>query len=176
MLVALSGCGSKKKSDNIITKPVVKAEPKAPERMQVYDDVRDVGWIGRKYHVAIHRQPCDSVAVVKDETGQGYVDNVITVSVSREDGSVFFSRTFAKADFREMLDADYVKTGILEGLVFDKAEGDYLFFAASVSHPHTDEYIPMVVRLSRMGDVNITRDTQMDTSSASDTDSQDDDF
>jgi hypothetical protein len=51
----------------------------------------------------------------------------------------------------------------LEGLVFDKAEGDWLEFAASVSHPQTDEYIPLIVRLSRMGEISIKRDSQMDT-------------
>ena len=176
LLVALSGCGNKKKSEDIITKPVAKAKISAPERMQVYDDARDVSWIGRKYHVAIHRQPSDSTEVVKDETGQSYIDNVISVAVTREDGSMFFSRAFTKSDFREQLDADYEKTGVFEGLVFDKAEGDYLIFAASVSHPHTDEYIPLVVSLSRMGVVSIKRDTQMDTNSASDSIPQDDDL
>ena len=47
-------------------------------------------------------------------------------------------------------------------MVFDKAEGDYLFFGASVGHPQSDEYIPLVFRLSRMGELTIKRDTQMD--------------
>lgn len=169
IVVALTGCGGKKKSNDIITKRVTKVTPRGPERMQPYDDTRNVDWIGRKYHVAIHRQPADSLPKVKDETGQQYVDNVISVAVSRQDGSVFFSRTFTKSDFKQFLDADYTKTGIFEGLVFDKADGDYLEFAASVSHPGTDEYIPMVVRLSRMGDIAIRRDTQMDTNSAAET-------
>ena len=176
LMVSLAGCGNKQKNSDIITKPVVKSLPKAPERMQSYDDKRDVSWIGRKYYVAIHRQPSDSLPMVTDEQGLRYVDNVISVSVSRQDGSVFFNRHFTKADFREQLDADYTKTGIFEGLVFDKAEGDYLYFAASVCHPHTDEYIPLVVRLSRMGDVNIRRDSQMDTSSEGDSAPLDEDF
>ena len=85
------------------------------------------------------------------------------MSVSRSDGSKFYSRQFTKADFVNYLDDDYRKTGILEGLVFDKADGDWLEFAASVCHPHTDEYIPLIIRLSRMGVLTIARDTQMDT-------------
>ena len=42
-------------------------------------------------------------------------------------------------------------------------EGDYLVLGASVGHPQTDEYIPLVVRLSRMGQLDIKRDTQLDT-------------
>ena len=163
MLLSLAACGEKKKSTDIITQRVETVTPQAPERMQEYNDSRNVAWIGKQYQVTVHRQPGDSLSMVKDETGQKFIDNVISVSVTRADGSVFFSRKFTKSDFLQYLDDDYSKTGILEGLVFDKAEGDFLEFAASVSHPHTDEYIPLVVKLSRMGEVTIQRDTQMDT-------------
>jgi hypothetical protein len=162
-LLSLTSCGEKKKSSDIITQRVEKVTPRAPERMQEYDDSRDIAWIGKQYKVNVHRHPADSLPMVKDETGQKFVDNVISVKVLRVDGSQFFARTFKKSDFLSYLDDDYIKTGILEGLVFDKAEGDFLEFAASVSHPNSDEYIPLVVRLSRMGQITIQRDTQMDT-------------
>ena len=163
VMLSFAACGEKKKSTDIITQRVEIVKPQSPERMQEYNDSRDVAWIGKQYKVTVHRQPADSLPMVKDETGQKFVDNVISVSVHRADGSQFFGRTFKKTDFLQYLDDDYSKTGILEGLVFDKAEGDFLEFAASVSHPHTDEYIPLVVKLSRMGEVTIQRDTQMDT-------------
>lgn len=162
-LLSLTSCGEKKKSSDIITQRVEKVTPRAPERMQEYDDSRDIAWIGKQYKVNVHRHPADSLPMVKDETGQKFVDNVISVKVLRADGSQFFARSFKKSDFLSYLDDDYIKTGILEGLVFDKAEGDFLEFAASVSHPNSDEYIPLVVRLSRMGQITIQRDTQMDT-------------
>ena len=163
MLLSLVACGEKKKSADIITQRVETVKPQAPERMQEYNDTRDVAWIGKQYKVTVHRQPGDSLPMVKDETGQKFVDNIISVCVLRADGTKFFSRNFTKSDFLNYLDEDYSKTGILEGLVFDKADGDWLEFAASVCHPHTDEYIPLVVRLSRMGELTIQRDTQMDT-------------
>ena len=163
VILSVVACGEKKKSQDIITQRVETVKPQAPERMQEYDDSRNVAWIGKQYKVTVHRQPADSLPLVKDETGQKYVDNVISVSVFRSDGSKFYSRQFTKADFVNYLDDDYRKTGILEGLVFDKADGDWLEFAASVCHPHTDEYIPLVVKLSRMGQLTIQRDTQMDT-------------
>ena len=163
VLLSLVACSEKNKSTDIITQRVETVKPQGPERMQEYNDSRDVAWIGKQYKVNVHRQPGDSLPMVKDETGQKYVDNIISVSVMRADGSKFYSHQFTKADFLQYLDDDYSKTGILEGLVFDKADGDWLEFAASVSHPHTDEYIPLVVRLSRMGQLTIQRDTQMDT-------------
>lgn len=165
LLTLLAGCGEKKKSQDIITQRVETVKPQKPERMQEYHDSRDVAWIGRKYRVEVQRQPADSLPLVKDETGQKFVDNAITVAVRRSDGSTFYQHRFTKGDFESYLDDDYRKTGILEGLVFDKADGDWLTFAASVCHPHTDEYIPLVVRLSRMGEVVIRLDSLMDTMS-----------
>jgi len=162
LLVTLTACSEKKKSNDVITKRVETVVSDTPQRMQAYTDERDVQWIGKTYHIAIHRQAADSLPMVKDETGQKFVDNQISLSVSRSDGSVFFSHQFKKSDFLKQLDADYSKTGILEGFVFDKTDNDYLVFAASVCHPQTDEYIPLVVRLSRMGQLTIERDTQMD--------------
>ena len=162
MVVVLAACGGKKKSKDIIAPRIVKVQPKEPIRMQPYLDERKVEWIGKTYFVTIGRQPSDSLPMVKDETGQKYVDNVFSLKVSRKDGSVFYTRTFTKKALTQYLDDDFNKTGVFEGLVFDKAEGDYLFFGASVGHPQSDEYIPLVFRLSRMGELTIKRDTQMD--------------
>jgi hypothetical protein len=162
MVVVLAACGGKKKSNDIIAPRIVKVQPKEPIRMQPYLDERKVEWIGKTYFVTIGRQPSDSLPMVKDETGQKYVDNVFSLKVSRKDGSVFYTRTFTKKVLTQYLDDDFNKTGVFEGLVFDKAEGDYLFFGASVGHPQSDEYIPLVFRLSRMGELTIKRDTQMD--------------
>jgi len=166
LTIVLASCGNKKKSEDIIAPKVVKVKPKSPVKMQEYKDERDVTWVeGRKYHVVVMRQPCDSLPMVKDETGQQFVDNVFSMTVSRSDGSVFFKRTFTKKDFLSYIDEDYRKTGILEGVVFDKVDGDYLLFGASVGHPQTDEYIPLVVKLSRMGQLSVAQDTQLDTGS-----------
>lgn len=174
MLGVMASCGGKKKSNDIIAPRVVKVKPKAPVRMQEYTDERDVKWLGKTYHVAINRQASDSLPLVKDETGQKFVDNVFTLAVSRADGSVFFSRQFTKQMMGAYLDEDYQNTGIFEGLVFDKVDGDWLVFGGSVGHPQTDEYIPLVIRLSRMGEVVISRDTQMDTHNVDPSTTEDD--
>ncbi len=163
LLIVLAACGGKKKSEAIIAPKVEKIKPKAPIRMQEYTDTREVDWIGKKYTVVVQRTPSDSLSMVKDEYGQKFVDNIFTLSVKRADGSTFFSRTFTKNSVSEYLDDDYRKTGVFEGLVFDKTDGDWLIFGASVGHPQTDEYIPLVIRLSRMGELTIKRDVQMDT-------------
>jgi hypothetical protein len=163
MVFVIAACSQKKKSDDIIAEKIEQPKAQGPVRLQPYTDSRDVQWIGRTYHIAINRQPSDSLPMVKDEIGQQFVDNVISLEVSRGDGSVFYSHTFTKKDFDRYLDNDYRNTGILEGLVYDKMEGNHLFFAASVGHPQTDEYIPMVVTVSNLGDVGIKLDNLLDT-------------
>ena len=163
MVLMIAGCGEKKKSDDIIARKVEDPKPQAPIRMQNYTQTKDVVWLGKNYQVEVKRFPDDSLKMVKDETGQKFVDNRISLRIIRSDGTTFFSRTFTKAAFDSFLNSDYRQTGILEGLVFDKVEGNNLFFAASVSHPQTDEYIPMVVTVSNFGDVGIRLDTDLDT-------------
>jgi hypothetical protein len=157
-----TSCGKKKQHDDIIVQETEAPQPQAPIRMQDYKDIKDVQWLGKQYQIEVSRTACDSLAMVKDETGQQFVDNRIVLKVIRQDGSVFCTKTFTKSAFNACLDDDYRKTGILEGFVFDKAEGNHLFFAASVCHPQTDEYIPMVVTLSNFAEVGISKDQQME--------------
>ena len=173
-LLLLTGCSQKKKSDDIIaTKPEV-VKPQAPIRMQEYKQTTDVAWLGKNYQVEVHRVADDSLKMVKDENGQKFVDNRLSVKVMRSDGSVFFSRSFTKAAFESYLNNDYRQTGVLEGLVYDKVEGNNLFFAASVSHPQTDEYIPLVVSVSNFGEVGIRLDTDLDTNGGNEANADDD--
>ena len=157
-----TSCGKKKQHDDIIVQETETPQPQAPIRMQDYKDIKNVQWLGKQYQIEVSRTACDSLAMVKDESGQQFVDNRIVLKVIRQDGSVFCTKTFTKSAFNACLDDDYRKTGILEGFVFDKAEGNQLFFAASVCHPQTDEYIPMVVTLSNFAEVGISKDQQME--------------
>ncbi len=163
-VIAIS-CGKKKESKDIIVPTVEVEKPKAPISMQPYNQQQEVKWLDKSYQVFIDRVADDSLRMVQDETGQKFVDNRITLRVIRADGSVFFKKVFTKSSFDAQLDDDYRQTGILEGLVFDKVDGNNLIFAGSVSHPQTDEYIPLVVTVSNFGNVTIKRDDQMDTNS-----------
>ena len=162
-MLAIS-CGQKKKNDDIIVKRVETPKPQGPIRMQEYKQTKDIEWLHKDYQVEVRRVADDSLKMVKDENGQKFVDNRITIRIMRSDGSVFFNQPFTKAAFEKFLDDDYRQTGILEGLVFDRVDGPQLVFAASVSHPQTDEYVPMVVTVSNFGTVGIKPDTELDTS------------
>ena len=160
----LTGCHQKKEDSNIIAQKAVKKVPSAPVRMQDYTQTKEVEFAGTRLSCVIKRTPNDSLPMVTDENGQKYVDNIISLTVTRADGSTFLKRTFTKKSFDECLDEDYRATGILEGFVFYHIEDGYLCFAASVCHPQNDdEFIPLVVKVSATGGVTIARDTQIDT-------------
>ena len=55
-------------------------------------------------------------------------------------------------------------------------EGESLRFAASVGSPDrmSDEYEPLVVKISRMGAVSIAKDTKLDTASEDELEDEDD--
>ena len=163
-LTMLAGCKEKKQTEDIIApRKVETAQPAAPSRMQPYSRTWPVKWLGKDYQVVVNRVPNDSLPLVKDEAGDKFVDNSITLEVRRSDGSVAINKTFTKASFEAYLDAHYRKAGILEGLVFDEVDGLWLEFAASVSLPLTDEYIPLEVKIDNYGNVKIERDSEMDT-------------
>jgi hypothetical protein len=158
------GCKEKKQSDEIITSRVEEQKVTGPVRIQPYADSREVQWVGRSYNVEWKRTPDDSLRMVKDENGQSFVDNRVSIRIIRADGSVFFEKSFTKAAFSAYLPEKYNRQGILEGLVFDEVDGNQLVFAASVSLPQTeDEYIPLSVMVDNFGNVAIERDNSLDT-------------
>lgn len=156
-----SACNNHKTDTTIIEVKDSVKKPAAPQKMQEYRSMRSVNWHGETYTYNIHRSVDESLPVVKDENGTKFYDNKIDMTVTHN-GQSFFSKTFTKSTFSSYLDAGYKEKGILEGLVFDKVNGNCLQFAASVSLPQTDEYIPLVVKLSPDGSISIARDTQMD--------------
>jgi hypothetical protein len=76
---------------------------------------------------------------------------------------VFFNRIFTKTTFNSYIDKDFQQRGILEGFVFDKVEPNEVRFACSVSLPQSDEYIPLILAVTRNGNIAITKDSRLDT-------------
>ena len=160
----MMSCAEKKQSNVIIAPKPVKQQPSAPVKMSEFKHADDVVWLEKTYKVEVHRFVADTLPKVKDEQGNEYYDNLVRVRVLRADGSEFFNRVFSKRSFSDYVDANTRDRGVLLGMVLDRAEGDNLYFGASVGSPDrlSDEYIPLILTISRMGDVGIKRDTQID--------------
>lgn len=167
LLMGVISCDEKPKNDIIITKMPPKTEiSKNPLQVGNYSQSLQVEWVGSTYTVEVNRQADTTLTIVKDDNGQRYYDNKITVKIIRKDGSEFFNRAFTKKDFDGYVDALYKKNSVLLGIVLDKADEDNIYMAASVGSPDksSDEFVPLIVKISRMGVVSISKDTDLDTS------------
>ena len=161
-VVLFMGC-----KDNTKVQPVRKVqkvvEPKGPRVMGDNTVSRKVGWVGGIYTVEVKRHADKSLAKASDGSHE-YYDNKISVRILRQNGSEFFNREFTKADFKAKVDDQYYKNGALLGIVFVRSEGPELVFAASVGNPDksSDEYVPLVLKISKLGTVTITQDENLE--------------
>ena len=162
-LLGFSACSEKKQTKDIIVPKVVKKVQKKINAMSDYTQSKSVEWLGQSYTVVVHRF-VDNTALCVDESGNNYYANKISLRIHRADGSVFFDRTFVKADFEQYLDSDVAEKGALLGIVLEKADGDHLRFAASVGSPDqmSDEFVPLLLDVSRTGGMTISVDTSLD--------------
>ncbi len=165
VVLFIASCGKKQESKNIIVqKPQVVQAAKKKEKMDPVSYEKPIDWVGSSYTVSVYRFPDEELPMVEDEYGNKYYDNRVTVKVTRKDGSEFFNRTFTKSDFSSCVDESFRRNGALLGLVFVEAKGDDLRFGGSVGSPDplSDEYIPIVMWLNRMGTIRMQRDTELD--------------
>jgi len=164
MMLAPS-CKEKKQSNDIIATKYVPKKLQGPISMPVDVRTNDVAWMGKNYHVSITRMAVDSLPMVKDDIGQQYVDNKITLSIMRSDSTLFMKKVFTKASFASYLDENYRKKAVLGSMIFNEVDGSELEFAVTVSLPDSeDEFIPLQLTVNSQGGISIERDTDLDTS------------
>lgn len=166
MMAVFTSCKEKKTSTNIITHKQKVVKQKSPQKMGDINTSFKVDAFGGSYTVNTILKADTSLAKAKDGNTI-YYDNTVNLRIIRKDGSEFFNRTFRKADFDRFLTEDVRRNGAMLGIVFVDVEGDDFVFAASVGSPDksSDEYIPMILKVSRTGKVSISRDNNLDTSS-----------
>ena len=166
--LTLAGCSKKKQVKTImVPKQEVQHVSDTIIRLECLTYDKPVTWGQSTYNIHIVRQSDDSLAVVRDEIGNRYYDNRISIKVSREDGSTFFDRTFTKKSFANCLPESYEQSALM-GLVFDRSDDDNLYFAGSVGSPdqESDDYVPVLVVVNRKGEMKIQRDTELDVHNA----------
>lgn len=168
----MASCADEKKKSNIIIapKPAAKVTNKPTQKMSDYEQARDIEWLGSTYKVIVKSESDSELPIVKLDETTKYYDNKITVRILRQDGTEFFNRSFTKSAFEQYLDRHTKESGALLGIVYVKAEGNNLCFAASVGSPDvtSDEYIPLVLKITNLGAVAITKDQTLDMESSND--------
>lgn len=163
-LVVLGACKEKRQSTDIIATKYVPKQPQAPIAMPADAQTKNIDWQGKPYTIMIERVPADSLPQVTDENNQPYVDNRVKLKIVREDGSIFFQRTFTKASFNAYIDDSFRKNGILAGFRYDELENSGIEFSVVIALPDAidDVFVPLELVVDRQGSISISRDDDMD--------------
>lgn len=161
------GCGEQKKDAKEEEKRIFQIESvdegTGVQCMQVSRVNQEITCKGKKFQLKVERVPDNGLPTVKSDMGS-FVDNRISVKITRSDGSTLFSKVFFKSDFASFLPKSYLNHSVLEGMVFDDvrmAEKNEITLAASVSYPMTDLYVPFKVVISQAGKMVIQKDEDM---------------
>lgn len=173
--LTLMSCSEKKSNTIIITKKKESTAKKpCVRKMGDYSQTTSVAWLDKKYTIESKLSADSSLPQASDGFNK-YYDNQILLRVLRPDGTEFFSKTFTKEYFKAYVDNIYYKNGALLGIVFVKAEGRHLLFAASIGNPDksSDEYVPLVLSIDNFGNVAISKDNKLDTDSQAAEDDED---
>lgn len=129
----------------------------APQRMQVSDTEVTITYKGREYNSSVVRRPDDRLPVVKNEQGEKFVDNSIALRITCG-GKQIVNRVFTKENFASLVDAQFMKHAILEGLVYDKTLPQGIVYAGSICYPQTDLYIPFRLTVSADGEISMAKE------------------
>lgn len=151
--MALTSCKNKTQDDNIIVDKVVTKKIVATQRMEDSEQNGSFQWIkGADYRYNILRSASDSLARVVNHDIP-YNDNSITLTVKRTDGSVFFTKSFTKENFSPVLPKQFMESGVLLGMNFEKVVGNEVFFVVSVGSPdeNNEEFCYAQMVLDNLG-------------------------
>ena len=144
-ILAFGACKEKKESKDIITTKYVPKKPQAPIAMPVDTKTTHITWQDKPYTIQIDRVSDDSLKQVKDENGQPYFDNRVSVTIKRQDGSVFFQKVFTKASFSSYIDDTFRNNGILAGIQYDEIGDRGLEFSVVVGMPDALDDVFLIV-------------------------------
>ena len=133
-----------------------------PVLMQDSTDVKtSFTYKGKEYQSSVVRRPDESLPIVKNEQGEKFVDNRITLRITCG-GKQVVDKVFTKDNFASLVDAKFMKYSILEGLVYDKTTPQGIIYAASVCYPQSDLYVPIRLTITADGKISMAKEELME--------------
>ncbi len=162
-VIFLSACSSQNKSEKNDAQALMQDSAKAagPQRMQVSDVKATFNYQGKEYQSSVLRQPDESLPMVKNEQGEKFVDNRITLRLTCG-GKQIVDKVFTKESFASLVDAKFMQYAILEGLVYDQTTPQGIIYAASVCYPQSDLYLPIRLTITSDGKISMAKEELMD--------------
>lgn len=165
-------CNSDNKDKNNVKEEIQKEEAakNTINSMQEFTISDTLNVNGKTYNYEIKREVCDSLGVTTTMNGRKYKNNTISLKITRKaDNSVFFSKTFKKTSFSQIVPDDFMEKTVLLGIQFNYDRLDdhsAFFFAASVGDPEDDELlIPMYMNIDTSGNMTLEKANLIDVDS-----------
>ncbi|KAA6345922.1 hypothetical protein EZS27_006562 [termite gut metagenome] len=128
----------------------INSDSPGERRAEVFQDTQSITLDNTEYNSHITRTPNDSLPYVTDKDGVTYVDNAITLRITRGDVPIF-NRTFTKNSFASLVNDEFLREATLEGMVYDKTTPEGIKYAVSLCYPQTDLYMPISVIIDTHG-------------------------
>lgn len=162
-VIFFTACSSQDKNKKDGTQVLMQdsTEIAGPQRMQVSDVKTSFTYKGNEYQSSVVRRPDESLPIVKNEQGEKFVDNRITLRITCG-GKQVVDKVFTKDNFASLVDAKFMKYSILEGLVYDKTTPQGIIYAASVCYPQSDLYVPIRLTITADGKISMAKEELME--------------
>lgn len=133
----------------------------APQRMPLLEREERITSKGKEYLLTLVRCADDALPMVKNEEGELYVDNHITVRLTCG-GKRIVEKSFTKNDFAQQVDARFLKYAILESMVYEKVTPQGISCMASLCYPQTDLCVPVRLTFAADGHVSMMKVEQLE--------------
>lgn len=127
------------------------------QKMPISESKNNLIYKGKAYVSQITRQPDEKQPIVKDQQGDIFIDNNITLRITSGDKAII-NKTFTKNDFASLIDSQFMKYAILEGLIYDETTAEGFVYIATVSYPQSDLYVPVKLTISPNGNIRMTKE------------------
>ncbi len=163
VVIVASACGGKTSGNQEGGLAVLQGttDAKGNQRMQVSNAEQTFAYKGKEYTSQVSRTPDESLPLVKNESGDTFVDNTISLRLLRG-SEVIYNKTFTKSDFATLIGSDFLSKSVLEGIVYNKTTPQGIVYAASVCYPQSDLFIPISITITADGHMTMFKDEQLE--------------
>ena len=139
-------------------------ENNTPQKMPSTESKTNFIHKGKEYTSLITRQPDEEQPFIKNQQGDMFVDNSITLNITNANKTIVNKR-FTKKDFVSLIENRFMKHAILESLIYNGTTSEGFVYIASVSYPQSDLYVPIKLTISPEGNIQMTKEELLENQS-----------
>ena len=161
---SLSSCKNKQQDEDIMIEKIIEKPQSKATSMTAKSTSGTATWAGSKYNFTIRRAADSSLEDVENHDSL-FHDNRIELTITRTDGSQFFSQTFTKSSFSGLLHRDARESGVFINMAYDKSDSNHLYFVASIGSPDEsyDDFTLVQLIIDRQGATTVAPYTPPET-------------